>query len=126
MGYTSEDITKLKRQDRFAGQILAEQGQVKDLAREEIIVHVGKPAGSVTGWVGPVFWQVWVETADPAGTVRARIDRGAAEKLQLEASLPLDKLLDTAKDQAIAKAQDLRAAQLAAALAREAALAACA
>ena len=74
MTYSSEAIASLKQAERFDMQIGREAGRVKDLERDNVIVHVGKPIGSTTGWVGAYFWQVWVEYTDAPGQVHARID----------------------------------------------------
>ncbi|MBC2666064.1 hypothetical protein H7F51_11105 [Novosphingobium flavum] len=96
-------------------------GEIADLARDNLIVHVGKPVGSITGWVGTLFWQVWSDRSDAAGVVHARIDEGEAMVWQFDAGLSREAALSAAKDRVIEEAQALRAARLAAA---EAALAA--
>ena len=59
-----------------------------------------------------MFWQVWVETADVPGTVRARIDRGEAQSWQFHESHGKEELLEAAKNSAISMAQELLAAKL--------------
>lgn len=100
------------------------RGLIADLSRDNVIVHVGKPVGSITGLVGPIFWQVWSDVRDPAGTVHARIEQGEAETWQLDPSLSKEALLDQAKDRLIAQVQQGRAARLETAKATAAALAA--
>jgi hypothetical protein len=112
MNSTPEAVEALKQEERLDVQILGKQGIVKDLSRDNVIVHVGKPIGSITGWVGAVFWQVGVEPGDAPGTVHARIDRGEPQVWQFPADHGRETLLDAAKDSAIAFAQDHRSEKL--------------
>ncbi|TPE47325.1 hypothetical protein [Amaricoccus solimangrovi] len=122
MQYDAAAIEALRNDQRLDIQILGEHGLVKDLSRDNVIVHVGKPAGSITGWVGPVFWQVWVESGDAPGSVHARVDRGEAQVWQFHESHAKEELLAAAKDSAIALAKEQLAAQLDAARERLSAL----
>jgi hypothetical protein len=88
-------------------------GRIADLSREQVIVHVGKPVGSVTGWVGPIFWQVWSDRGDAAGLVHACIGEGETVVWQFDAALDKAQLLALAKDRAIAEGHALRTARLA-------------
>lgn len=116
--YQADGIEKLKRDGRFEARLASERGVVADLRRDGVIVHVGKPIGAVSGWVGPVFWQVWVDGARPTGSVSARIDRGAQQEWTLDAGLSVEELLATAKDRAIDDAETIRRDLLAAAVHR--------
>lgn len=101
MPITPAEIENLKKSDRFAPEIDAQKGRVADLERENLIVHIGKPIGSVTGWLGTYFWQVWTEHRDAAGIVHARIDQDAAVVWTLDDTLSTVELLDQAKDRLI-------------------------
>ncbi|WP_323013579.1 hypothetical protein [Devosia sp.] len=122
MTYSEQAIATLREKGRFEPQPHAEAGIVADLRRDNVIVHIGKPVGSVTGWVGPVFWQVWVEPYQAGGRVFTRVDRGERQELLLDAELALPDLLAAAKDRIVAAANEHRLAQLQAAEARLSAL----
>lgn len=106
------------------GARLKAKGIVADLSRDNLIVHVGKPVGSISGWLGTIFWQVWVEPRDTSGTVHARIDQGEAESWQFDAALSKEQILDAAKDRIVEQARTLRANRLKSAEAELAGLAA--
>ena len=122
MTYSERAIATLRENGRFEPQPHAEAGIVADLRRDNVIVHVGKPVGSVTGWVGPVFWQVWVEPYQAKGSVFARVDRGEKQELTFDPMLALPELLAAAKDRIVAAADAARKAQLQAAEGRLASL----
>ena len=112
MTYTTDTIDILKKEGRLDARLAGTLGAVKDLTRSDVIVHIGKPYGAVSGWVGPLFWQVWVDPGQAAGKVFARIERGEREEWQLDASLSKEALLDAAKDRAVEQAQKRREALL--------------
>lgn len=112
MHYSPESIEALRAASLLDVEILGEQGAVRDLSRDNVIVHVGKPIGSITGWLGPIFWQVWVEPGDAPGTVHARIDRAEAQIWQFPTSHDVGTLLDEARQSALVLAGDLRVAKL--------------
>ena len=105
-------VDGVREVSRGEADLLQARGVVADLSRDSVIVHVGKPVGSITGWVGPVFWQVWVDVRDKAGTVHARIDQGETETWKFDAALSKEAVLDQAKDRLIAEIQSSRAARL--------------
>jgi hypothetical protein len=113
MAYTTETIDILKQEGRLEAERAGEFGAVKDLTRSDVIVHVGKPYGAVSGWAGALFWQVWVDPGQKDGNVFARIDRADKQEWRIDASLSKEALLDVAKDRAIEQAQKRRAALLA-------------
>jgi hypothetical protein len=113
MRYTPEIIANLKSTGRLQAQISAEHGVVKDLARDGVIVHLGAPVGSISGWVGALFWQVWIEPGDPAGAVHVRVETGPKEQWRLDESLSPEQLLGQAKDRWIAQVNEQRLALLA-------------
>ena len=108
--YTPDAIENLRGHDRLAIRRNAAEGIVADLSRDNVIVHTGKPIGSVTGWVGALFWQVWLEPYDAAGVVRARIDEGPSELWTFDSSLDQPGLLAVAAERMVetAKAERLR------------------
>jgi hypothetical protein len=114
MVYEAEGLAVLQRHGRLAAQLGAERGRVNDLSRDEVIVCVGKPVGSISGWVGPLTWQVWIEPYHQPGEVNARIDRGL-ETLdwRFDSTLTAEALLEAAKDRIIPLAQERRLSRLA-------------
>lgn len=112
MHYTPESLDALRSDARLDVQILGQQGVVRDLSRDNVIVHVGKPIGSITGWLGAIFWQVWVEPGDAPGVVHARIDRGEAQVWEFPAGHDKEALLHAARESALALAKELRATKL--------------
>ncbi|WP_138471202.1 hypothetical protein [Poseidonocella sp. HB161398] len=115
MSYDADAISRLQARDRYETRLAGQRGIVKDLERDNVIVHVGNPIGSVTGWVGTIFWQVWVDPADAAGTVHARIGEAEPETWEMEADAAIPVLLDMAKDRVLEQAHAAREARLAAA-----------
>jgi thiazole synthase ThiGH ThiG subunit len=101
---------------------LRTKGVIADFQRDQVLVHVGKPVGSVTGYVGPLFYQVWVDRSDAPGVVHARIAQTEAETWALDVGLSKEQLLETAKDRIVAQAQAVREAKLASARAELSAL----
>jgi hypothetical protein len=124
MIHTSEAIARLRAKGRLEHARLAAQGTVRDLTRAGVVVHAAKPLGSISGWVGPISWQVWIDEIDPVGTVRARVNQHEAEIWTMDPALELGTLLDTAKDRMIAQCQRMRGELLKAAEAELAALSA--
>jgi hypothetical protein len=114
MGYSADEIAALKENGRLAEQVAGLRGQIADLTRDNVIVHVSKPVGSVSGWIGAIYWQVWVEPFHAPGQVSARWDRGARQDWQLDAALSVPDLLDAAKLRVLAEAGACRTARLAA------------
>lgn len=112
MAYEAETIDILKRTGRFEARISGDLGTVKDLQRNEVIVHTGKPFGSVSGWAGPVFWQVWVDAGQAAGHVFSRINREERQEWKFNPALAPEALLEAARDRAIGEAQAHRKALL--------------
>ncbi len=108
MEYTVQHIDALKRNGRLEEQIAAAKGIVADLSRDNVIVHTGKPVGSVSGWIGAIYWQVWIEPWHQPGQVSARLDRGALLQWQFDASLAGPDLLAAARDRALAEAATWR------------------
>lgn len=112
MAYDGAAIAQLQAKDRLEMRVQGLEGRIRDLSRDNLIVHVGKPVGSITGWCGGIFWQVWRDHADSEGIVRARCDEREVEIWQLDAAEdPV--LLDQAKDRMIAQATAYRLALLA-------------
>ncbi|SFY45900.1 hypothetical protein SAMN04244548_05406 [Paracoccus pantotrophus] len=105
-------IDALKEKDRFATALAGQAGIVKDLLRDNVIVHVGKPMGSVTGWLGTFRWQVWLDYSDAAGEVRARIDGQPAQLWRFEPDLKPEVLLDRAKERLLEEVTKHRKAAL--------------
>lgn len=105
-------VDGVREVSREEAALLNARGVVADLSRDKLVVHVGKPVGSITGWVGPAFWQVWVDVRDAAGTVHARVDQADAETWQFDASLSKAEILDQAKDRIVANVQAGRATHL--------------
>ncbi len=93
-------------------EFLSARGVVADLRRDDVIVHVGKPVGSITGWVGPIFWQVWLDARVETNTAYARIDQGEIETWHFDAWLSKEEILDRAKDRLLAQVEETRRARL--------------
>jgi len=110
---TQQMIEELKKRDRFETALAGQAGIVRDLARDNVIVHVSKPIGSITGWVGAFRWQVWLDYGDADGEVRARIDGEPAQLWMIEPGLAPEALLDRAKDRLLEEVGAFRATALA-------------
>jgi hypothetical protein len=116
--FSAEAIVALKNAGRLEALRLSYQGRVRDLALDTVVVHVGKPEGSITGWVGSTFWQVWVEPFDAPDAVHARIDHGDIQQWRFDVTFNIAERLDAAKVRAIAEVKAYRAKLLAHAEAR--------
>lgn len=114
----SNQVDGIREVSRSEADLLEARGIVANLSRDNVTVHVGKPVGSITGWVGPIFWQVWADVRDDAGTVHARANRGEAETWQMDPELSREALLAEAKDRLVAEIQARREARLEEARAR--------
>jgi len=101
MDYTAETLENLKREGRLDTHRSAARGRLNDLARSQVTIHTGKPAGAIRGWAGPFDWQVWVEPGDAPGKVYGQIEAEPKQTWLLDGALSQEALLDAAKDRMI-------------------------
>ena len=112
MIYSPESIAVLKRDGRLEAQVRGERGRLDTLSLEELVVCVGAPVGSISGWLGSLSWQVWIEPFHVAGQVRAQLQGGEKLDWRMDESLSKEALLDAAKVRLISLAREQRQAQL--------------
>lgn len=112
MSTSSNNVDGVREVSESESVRLEAVGQIKNYAQDNLVVHVGKPVGSISGWIGTNFWQVWSDRSDAPGMVHARIDERTAETWTLDPALEKSELLSQAKDRLTAQIHAERSVQL--------------